>query len=692
MKTKSLNTLKLAAIFIFTASSCQVQPATQEISQEFSQTIEDAFSTPQTAPKQSAENKRSHTLRFRLNFSQDFRAQCASCRPRYIKLAIKGSQNISEPLYAVNADDNGFVEIDPNLPLQTLSSNIPEGNNWAAFAGIYTENTPNAMPLAEIGGVFHNPPPTDTQIELSKRALQTAHIVNAMHDLGDDRIFSPLDLQRYQAMTDALLGVTQNSDGTYNIGRVPNGAVLDAETLARMLQEGSLNPENTETAANISIERLLPRPQVKHSARVQGFTAGLSKLVMNTDNEQLFTFDIKQNTRRIYGLTTPGLNAALAPYDLGQLRNMYLSLGQSNPSGSAPQPVLYTYRYTGVDRMMLSAYYQQNGALAWQYNFEDTPALMSDYVPTIWRNDKGTPADPSDDTDRVFVTFNADPFNHAEKRGIYAIEEGQEIMRVTIAEDFNAAGAVTSNGKHLYVISRSDAITPSKLYAIDTENETISWSLTLPGETFTSSTPVIGKNGDIYAITYTLPENFRLGDSLPGQVVCISPAGVMRWQYPLASTSSYSPIIDAKAGQDRIYVITDRGRLVALNSEGSLRWATLLPGTAGEGPVDAPIIGEDLAEGRTLYQAMGNGLIYAVKDREVQGEILWAQAPQAKVSKGMILKDGFLYAPTLDGGEGQSVQIKAIQVHSLNVPEEAPWPLTGGNLAGQNTPHQKGIQ
>ncbi len=692
MKRKILYPSKILAISIFMASSCQVQPNTQEVSPVFSQSATTPSLALQPSPIQTIKSTPSHTLQFKLNFSQSFRTQCASCRPRYIKLAIKGSQNISEPLYAVNADDNGFVEIDPNLPLQSLSSNIPEGNNWAAFAGIYTENTPNAIPLAEIGGVFHNPPPTDAQIELSKRALQTAHIVNAMHELGDDRIFSPLDLQRYQAMTDALLGVTQNPDGTYNIGRVPNGEILDAETLARMLQEGSLNPENTETAANIAIERLMPRPQVKHSARVQGFTAGLSKLVMNTDNQQLFTFDIKQNTRRIYNLTTPSLSAASTPFDLGQLRNMYLSLGQSNPSGSAPQPVLYTYRYTGVDRMMLSAYYQNNGALAWQYNFEDTPALMSDYVPTIWRNDKGTPSDRSDDTDRVFVTLNADPFNHAEKRGVYAVEEGQEVMRVAIAEDFNAAGAVTSNGKLLYVISRSDAITPSKLYAVDTENETVSWSLPLPGETFTSSTPVIGKNGDIYAITYTLPPNFRLGESLPGQVVCISPEGVMRWQYPLASTSSYSPIIDAKAGQDRIYVITDRGQLVALDSEGALRWATLLPGTAGEGPVDAPIIGEDLAEGRTLYQAMGNGLIYAVKDLEDQGEILWAQAPQAKVSKGMILKDGFLYAPTLDGGEGQSVQIKAIQVHSLNVPEDAPWPLTGGNLAGQNTPHQKGIQ
>lgn len=684
MKTKTMHLSYKAIFSALFLISCQSTPNSPSASNRIEQ------KPPAASPNLTlSENKARSTLKFRLNFENAFRTQCAACQPRYIKLQIKGSQNISEPLYAIDADSNGFIEINPDLPIQNLSAQVPTGNNWAAFAGLYSDNTANSQPLAKIGGVFHNPPPTDEQIELHKRALQTAHIVNAMHDLGDDRIFSPLDLQRYQAMTDALLGVEQDGNGSYTLGRVPDGDILDAETLAKLLKDGQLDPENPETAANLNIDRLFPRPRVLHSARVQSFTAGLSKLVINPESNRLFSFDIKQNHRVIYGLNTPDLAPTLQPYALGQLRNMYLSLGHANPTGEARYPVTYTYRNQGVDRMILSAHSQNDGALIWQHTFGDTPALMSDYVPTVWRNTRNTP-ETDDDTDRIFVTFNADPFNHVEKRGVYAIEDGHEVMRVAINDDFNAAGAINSEGSRLYVVGRSDALNHSKLYAVDTVNEEVSWTTTLPGETFTSSTPVLGKNGDIYITTYTLPPDFKLGDSLPGKLVCISPAGAIRWEHPLASASANTPIVDHREGQDQIYVTTDRGQIVAVNGDGALRWATLLPGSAGEGPVDAALLGEDLAEGRTLYQAMGNGLIYAIKDTGTQGEILWAQAPQAKVSRGMVLKDGFLFAPTLDGGEGQWVQIKAIQVHSYNVPGTAPWPLTGGNLLGQHTPHQEG--
>lgn len=631
--------------------------------------------------------QKSEYLTFVLNFSDGFQTKCASCQPRYIKLQIKGSQNISEPLYAVNADTNGFIEINPDLPVQNLSAQVPEGNNWAAFAGLYADNTVNAQPISEIGGVFHNPPPTQSQIELSKRALQTAHIVNAMHDLGDERIFSPLDLQRYQAMTDALLGVEQDENGSYTLGRVPDGEILDAETLARLLDEGVLNPEQPETASQLPLEQVLPRPKVQGSVQVQAFTAGLSKLVLNPENGTLFSFDIKQNQRWVYGFQVPGLTPLRMPYALGELRNVYLSLGVANPTGSDPQPVSFTYANQGVDRMFLSAHHQNTGQLLWQYDFEDVPALRSDYVPTVWRNPRGTPADPSDDTARVFVTLNADPFNHAEKRGVYAVEDGEEIWRLPINNDFNTAGALNAAGTRLYLLGRSDPSTPSTLYAlhgVNTDAPTVEWELEMPGQTFTSSTPVLGHNGDIYLTTYTMPFDYQLGDSLPGKLVCISPTGQIRWSYDLASSSGWVPVVDYRDGEDHIYLTTDRGQVLALSAEGNLRWATLLPGTAGEGPVDAPIIGADVANGRTLYQGMGNGLIYAVKDRGDYGEILWAQAPQAKVSRGMVLHDHKLYVPTLDGGEGQMVQIKEVQVHSAGVPPDAPWPMTGGNLSGQN--------
>lgn len=651
---------------------------------------------PSTETSVKASAKKILPVRFGLNFSQAFSTQCASCKPRYVRLTIKGSQNISEPLYAINADTNGFVEIDPETTLQSLSAQVPEGNNWAAFASLHMNNNPEVPPMAEIGGVFHNPPPTLEQIELSKRALQTAEIVNAMHDLGDDRLFSALDLQRYQAMTDALLGVEQDNEGNYTLGRVPNGEILDAETLARALQAGTLNPENPAAAATYgedNLARLLPKPQVKASVRLQAFTAGLSKLVMNSQSKGIFAYDILQSRRRMYGFQTPGLDSILTPYDVINLRNVYLSLGQANPTGTQTIPVTYTYSSEGVDRMVLRARSQTSSDVVWSYAFGDIPSLNADYVPTVWRDDKGTPGDLSDDTDRVYVNFMGAP----PQRGIHAIQEGQKLWHVPINDDFNTAGALNASGERLYVIGRSSPGTPSRLYAIDTSDSPVNpdnrllWDISLRGvnassggETFTTSTPVMGKNGDVYLNTYRMPPDFKLGESLPGLLQCISPEGEVRWEYPLGSSSGFSPIVDHRDGQDLVYITTDRGQLVAVDGAGQERWSVLLPGTAGEGPVDAPLIGEDLDGGRTLYQGMGNGLIYAIKDRGDRGEILWAQAPQAKISRGMVLKDGFLYTPTLDGGEGQTVQIKGIQVHSIGLASTAPWPITGGNLAAQH--------
>jgi outer membrane protein assembly factor BamB len=684
--------------FLCFLASCVLLSCQSSVPLDISLKDPDLSLVKSLAPDDAIEvqQKKQVSLHFGLNFSQAFVTQCASCKPRYVRLRIQGSQNISEPLYAINADDNGFIEIDPDTPLQSLSAEVPEGNNWAAFASLHMNNDADSQPLARIGGVFHNPPPTAEQIELSKRALQTAEIVNAMHDLGDDRLFSALDLQRYQAMTDALLGVEQNPDGTYTLGRVPNGEILDAETLARLLNTGELNPEQPSEAALLPVEALLPKPQVKTSVRLQSFTAGLSKLVMNSQSKGVFAYDILQNQRRMYGFQGPGLESILNPYDLGDLRNVYLSLGQANPTGSQTLPVTYTYANEGLDRMVLRARSQTANHVVWSYTFENIPALRSDYVPTVFRDTQDT-LDPSDDTDHVYVTFNADRFNHPEQRGVYAIEEGQKLWHVNIDKDFNIAGALNASGDRLYVISRSNPSTPSRLYAINTSEgvanpeDRLLWDISLRGatessggETFTTSTPVMGKNGDIYLTTFSLPPNFKLGDSLPGFLRCISPEGQERWAFPLASSSGFSPVVDHRDGQDLIYLTTDRGQVLAIDGAGVQRWETLLPGTAGEGPVDAPLIGEDLDGGRTLYQGMGNGLIYAVKDRGSRGEILWAQAPQAKVSRGMVLKDGFLYAPTLDGGEGQTVQIKGIQVHSLGLASTAPWPITGGNLAAQH--------
>jgi len=216
--------------------------------------------------------------------------------------------------------------------------------------------------------------------------------------------------------------------------------------------------------------------------------------------------------------------------------------------------------------------------------------------------------------------------------------------------------------------------------------------LTIPGQTFTTSSPVVGANGNVYVLSFDIPERFVLGqhtpgESMPGWLSAYSPDGALLWRSSLASSSSLTPVIDQRNGKERIYVISDRSLLSVFSGQGAPIWSLLLRGTAGEGPVDAPLIAEDLGGGRTIYQGIGNGLIYAIRDHETHGEMMWAKAPGAKISRGMLLKDGVLYAPTLDGGEGQWVQIKAVKVHSLNLASSAPWPMTGGNLGGSGISH-----
>lgn len=643
----------------------------------------------QSAPANGASDLQSSAVQFKVQFPSQMRLQCASCRAYYARLQIKGTGHLSTPIYALGADENGYVALDPSSQTVNLSAQVPEGNNWAAFAGLYANNLPNQQPLTEVGGVFHHDGRTQAQVELDLRALQTARIIDAMHQLGSPKLFQPLDLQAYQAVTDALLGVQQQPDGNYTFQRMPAldnpNALVDATTLAQLLESGDLNPQQPAEAANLPIAQLLPEPKVTGSYRFRGFTAGLSKLVMNPQG-QLFSFDITQNSRRVYGLQTPDLNSSLQPFDLGELRNIYFSLGHANPSGQAPQAVIYSYAAEGVDRMVLRAYHQSNGQLAWSYHFENTPALRSDFVPVVWQR-PGAAAGTADNQDRVFVSFNADPFNHQQARGVYAIENGQKIWHQAINQDFNNTGALSADGSQLYLISRSDPLTPSRLYALSTDNGQLLWEVDLQGESFTTATPVVGSNGDIYTVTFKMPANYRLGESLPGVLHCISSTGQTRWQLPLASSASFPPVVDNQQGSDMIYLITDRAQVLAVQANGQPHWSLVLPGTAGEGPVDSPLLAEDLGNGRTLYLAVGNGLIYAVKVLPTKGEMLWAQAPGAKVSQGMVLKDGRLFAPTLDGGEGQWVQIKAVQVHSQKLPATAPWPIRGGNLAGSGISH-----
>ncbi len=659
---------------------------------------------PETSQSAQVSQRTLRPVKLALRFDQGFKTQCANCKVRYAKIEIKGSGNLSTPIYAQGSDANGYTPIDETQGVQTISALVPEGVNWVAYASLHTTNLPDQDPLTRIGNAFHNPelngppaPPGQSrdQVELTLRSLQVAQIVEALHVLDSPKVLSPLDLEKVQQLSDSLLGVQQQPDGTFSFSRMPAlddpTRLLDAQAIAGMLENGQLSEQNPEAAAQVPIEQLLPEPKVINSYRARSMTAGLSKMVMDPTTGHLFSFDRAQTSQRVYSLQTPSFAAVTAPYNLGTqnafgLRNRYFSLGKASSGGGALQAAAFAYEYTALNTMTLKALNQADGSVLWQHQFNQS--LPTDFIPVAQNNGK------------VYVVqSNMTPA----QSGVYAFDNGQLSWSApivvtsnqnTYSPSFASAGALSPDGQTLYVIRMSyPPFEPTaRLVAISTANglnanERQLWSLDLGGETFANASPVVGRNGNIYISSYAMPANYQIGDPIPGQLQAISSQGQRLWSQPLASAAGNPPVVDYRQGQDIIYLTTDLAQVLSYSATGTMRWSLTLKGTAGEGPVDSPVIGEDLGDLRTLYQALGNGLIYAIRDNGSSAQNLWAQAPGGKVKGGMVLHQGHLYAPTLDGGEGQFVQLKAIQVHSQNLPPAAPWPITGGNLAASGVTH-----
>lgn len=644
---------------------------------------------PPTVTQAPAASVKTHPVKLTARFDRGFRAQCANCRAEYVRLELRGPGHVSTPLYAMGADQNGFVKVLNNTV--QLSANVPEGPNWTAVAGLYANADPEGKPILKVGAAFHVPV-TDPQVEMDLRALQTAEIVNALHEIGSPKVLDPLQLEQYQAFTDALLGVEQQPDGTYKMNRLPAGQdptqFLDSRKLAHLIDQSTVAEVSETTAETLNPRQLSAVPEPFKNFRAREMTAGLSPLVMNPTTGNLFSFDILQNTKGIYGLSsalaTPPLQPLFNRVDLGQVQNIYLSLGQANPTGQAPVPVMYVMEYTGVNRMTLKALNQNTGAAVWSYNFNNTDSLQTRFVPVTQKDTRGT-ANTADDTDTVYTALLADHWSFPGTRGIYALRDGQLLWRFSHDQEFTGSGALSRDGQKLYLITRSDPFTSAKLMAVKTQPDQppvgqSAWAqpVDLGYEAFDTSTPVVGSDGTIYVNTVNTANQQRFVQ-MPGHLQAITPEGQLKWRTPLAVASFFPPIVSRQGGEDVIYTSTEGAKVHALRPDGSEKWQISLPGTVGEGPTGSPTVGLDLAGENVIYVPWGNGLIYAVKDLGTSGRILWAQAPGGKNNRTLLLKDGVLYATTLDGGEGQWVQVRSFKVNTPNPPADAPWPMMGGN-------------
>ncbi|PIQ25048.1 hypothetical protein COW36_07445 [bacterium (Candidatus Blackallbacteria) CG17_big_fil_post_rev_8_21_14_2_50_48_46] len=651
-------------------------------------------------PVQTQAVKSGQILNLKLRFDKGFQTQCSQCRAEYVKLEIKGPGHVSTPLYAYGADANGFIKVLNENP--QLSAQVPAGSNWTAIAGLYANNNPDAEPILKVGAAFHVPN-TDPQIEMDLRALQSAELIKALHEIGSNKVLTPLDLEKYQAFSDALLGVVQNPDGTYQMNRVPAGQdpsnFLDARKIAGLIAQDTLSEISENAGQTLNPNLLSSLPQAFHTYRAKELTAGLTPLSMNPATGHLFSFDILQNTKRIYGLSSALANLPLKPVfnpvEVGRLQNIYLSLGHANPSGTQPIPVIYLMEYTGLNRMSLKALDQRSGALVWNYNFNQTDSLETRFVPVSQTDKRGT-ASPADDTDIVYTTLLADHWSFPGTRGVYALREGQLVWRYSEDREFTGSGALSPGGDKLYLVTRSDPFSSAKLIAVKTQPAAPpqgekAWlqEVDLGEEAFDTATPVVGTDGTVYVNTVNTA-NQRHFVQMPGHLQAIAANGQRKWKAALAVASFFPPVIGHQGGEDILYTSTEGAKLHAIRQNGSEKWQVTLPGTVGEGPSGSPTLGLNLAGETVIYVPWGNGLIYAIRDQGTEGKVLWAQAPGGKNNRTVLLKDGVLYATTMDGGEGQFVQIRSLKVNTPNMPPQAPWPMLGGNLmaSGRSQLHE----
>jgi len=694
MKRQIKKNIFLSSFLALSLTACASSPTSSPAAVS-TLPLSSTASAPNTVLAQSGQQAvapKMHKVEFKLKLNTpDFQVAAAncSCKAKYAKLEIKGA--IEQPI------SNGFVPIDPQTNEVTLSALVPEGHNWVAYAGLYANNDDGQPSLMEVGGVFHTP--TLEQVEISLRTLQTAHIVDALHRIGSNRILSPLDLQEIQQFTDALVGLEWTENGSYKMNRFPgllegDVNILDADAIVALLEANGfdINAQTGNLIGDEHAENMVLQPKVVHSSRVKSFTAGLTKPVLNPFNNLLFSFDRETDSQNnVYRLdTTDILNAAANSAQQAQTpwlnTNMpHLTLGWYNdPQKTELDPVVYAYRPNG-NNMSLEAYYQNDLSQAWSFQKLSSSRVFS---PVSWRDTKNTP-DPNDDEDIVYISV-WHPTNAS--RGIYAVRNGQQEWHLPLADELTYSAALSEDGKRLYVLSMKN-LSNVELIAVATtvdpeyDEPAVLWRRPLDIGVAPSNSPVVGSDGTIYVNSADIV-NVQVGIPTPGFLHAIAPDGNERWRLAMPVASFFPPSIDHRNGEDVVYSLGRSGRIYSVGQSGQVKWEYSLPGTAGEGATGGILIGEDLGGGRTLYAPMGNGLIYAVRDFGTNYEMLWAKSPEAKVKHGLLLKDGIIYGTTLDGGEGQLVQLKAIQVHSQNMPAAAPWPTESGNLLGTGVSHK----
>lgn len=680
MKRPYLYTALASVLMISAVSACQAPPQNP------------AQIPGANLASNTASNAKTHYVSFVSQLpTSAFQTKQIQTQANFVKLTIT---NGTQTIFSSNANNSGFESV--TGASINLGAQVPEGSNWVATLGLYS-NT-GSPPILELKTAFHVPVAGNVPINIQTHLLGA--IVEELQHIGSSKLSTALDLNAYQSFVNSLTGFDFNTSTFTRMTTFSpqNPKALSPRMIAQQIHNDTLATVDQTSGQNANPSTFAQLPLIQGEYRAVSGTYGIDQVmaINPTTGNVFFNESNDQVNERLYGLSTtvPGPNQVtfselFAPAVKADIQNRYLSLGLANKSASAPEEVVFHYQKSGGVNGTVMAHKQSDGTLAWQHTFPVNVASGNSSSPLLKRDTKNTPS-TADDEDIVLMPLNttdADAVN-APTSGVYALREnrpggagtagngtGQQIWFTpfpldntgTSRESVQRNGALSPDGSKLYLVTNS---AQGKILTYDTATGALLNSVSV---SFRLLEPSVGTDGRVYIGT------------LNGLLLVFNPDGTMNNSlfYSAGAEFTTSPVIARANGNDLIYLLKDADEIIALDHALQVRWNLKLAGKS----YTALIVGKDAVNRHILYVGMNNSQIYAVEDRGDSGRILWNQAPGGTLWGGLTLKDGNLYASTLDGGDRQFISLKSIKVSAQNLPADAPWPKMGGNLRNSGQPH-----
>lgn len=650
-----------------------------------------------------------------------------TAQANYIKLtAVKGTQTIFDN----NADAQGFIQVvNPNATF-SLGATIPDGNNWVVTVGFYSNKT--SAPILELKNAFHVP--LTGNVTVNMQTFLTGAMVEELHKMSSGLVNNPLDLNAYQSFVNGLTGATV-TNGTLSFTRLtsmnpPTPQALSSRDLAVAINLGTIANVTNGTGAGLdpATYQKTPYPLARYSAA--GGTFGVDQNVsINPSNGWTFfneVIDGNTATEKIYATTTSttadgttGLKKfteKFTPFAAKQIISPNLALGVANKDldfGSLKAAFFYMdHEQTPLEVVKKTARIhardQDNGQSLWSYsfpfdvdNYGSADSIKSPLL--LWRDPGLQGACKCDDEDVVYTYVSA-----GTKTGVYAIRQarpggagtagttdGTQVWAyntetansVITHTDIFGGAAVSRDGSKLYFVTNHNSA--GKLIILNRADGSLVQSVALGNGS--RSGPAIGTDGTVYVLTYDAAEPFNVFS----QLKAYNPDGSVKWSVtlPAAIALLNSPVVDRQNGKDVIYFISSDGSstiksalLYAYIDNGTsaaAKWSpsSLQLNNSSNNTVFADLlIGAEPDGSRILYTGLKNSKIYAIRDLGSKPQIEWESSAGGNLWNGLALRNGTLYASTVDGGDRQFVMVHGLKVSTPNMPASAPWPKRGGTM------------